>query len=137
MKNPLTLLACMLLSAVVAAVVLSTARAQEKEQSAEPLVRHVVLFQFKEEATPQDVARIEKAFAALPERIDGITEFEWGVNSSPEGLDDGFTHCFVVTFASAADRDAYLPHPAHKDFVKILRPHLEKALVVDYSPKGE
>jgi hypothetical protein len=37
-----------------------------------------------------------------------------------------------VTFKSEADRDAYLPHPAHKRFVDLLKPHLEKATVVDY-----
>ena len=119
----------------IAAVILSSARAQEQEKEPEAPVRHVVIFKFKQEATPADITKIEQEFAALPEKIDGITEFEWGVNSSPEGLSDGFTHCFVVTFASAADRDAYLPHEAHQEFVKLLRPHLEKAFVIDYTPK--
>ena len=51
---------------------------------------------------------------------------------SVENLQQGFTHCFVVTFLSEADRTKYLPHPAHKEFGKILGPHLDKVLVVDY-----
>jgi hypothetical protein len=30
------------------------------------------------------------------------------------------------------DRDAYLPHPAHRAFGAVLRPHLDKVLVLDY-----
>jgi hypothetical protein len=38
----------------------------------------------------------------------------------------------VVTFADEAGRDRYLPHPAHKDFVKLLGGKIEKVLVVDF-----
>ena len=75
---------------------------------------------------------IQDDFRGLKDRIPGILDFEWGTNMSPEKLDQGFTHCFVVTFKDVAARDAYLPHPAHKEFVAILGPHLEKPFVVDY-----
>lgn len=98
----------------------------------EPLLRHVVLFAFKEDATEQDIREIEEAFSALPGKIPEIKDYEWGTNNSPEGINDGLTHCFLVTFASEEDRAIYLPHPEHQAFVKILRPHLEKVVVVDY-----
>ena len=96
------------------------------------LLRHVVLFQFNEETTADQVKTIEDAFRALPGQIDAIHSFEWGTDVSVEGIADGYTHCFFVTFQSAADRDAYLPHPAHKAFGALLRPHLAKVLVFDY-----
>jgi len=96
------------------------------------LLRHVVLFKFKDSATEADVRGIVDAFRALPDQIDGITGFEWGTNVSPEGLADGFTHCFFVTFSDERSRDEYLPHPDHKTFGDILGPHLDKVLVVDY-----
>jgi len=99
------------------------------------VLRHVVLFAFKEDATKEQITEVEKAFAALPEKIETITDFEWGTNNSPEGLNDGLTHCFFVTFADEAGREAYLPHPAHKEFVEILKPILEKVVVVDYWTK--
>ncbi len=117
-------------SAVVSAA--PEATGADLTDKAEPLLRHVVLFSFKEEATPQEIKQVEEAFAALPGQIPEITDFEWGTNVSPEGLADGFTHCFFVTFANEAGRDAYLPHPAHKAFGQVLRPHLDKVLVVDY-----
>ena len=96
------------------------------------LLRHVVLFRWKD-GTPAAASRaIEEGFRALPGKIAEIADFEWGTDVSPEGLSQGFTHCFLVTFRDAKARDAYLPHPAHKEFVALLEPSLEKALVVDY-----
>lgn len=95
-------------------------------------LRHVVLFKFKDTSTEQQVQTVVDAFAALPQQIDVIKEFEYGNNNSPEGLNDGLTHCFLVTFDSEKGRDIYLPHPAHKAFVETLRPHLDRVLVVDY-----
>jgi hypothetical protein len=96
------------------------------------MLRHVVLFKFKESSTPEDVKTIEDAFRALPSKIKEIKGYEWGLNNSPENLNQGFTHCFFLTFNSEEGRAAYLPHPAHKAFGALLGPHLDKVLVVDY-----
>ena len=98
-------------------------------------VRHVVLFSFKDSAKPEDIKKVEDAFRALPGKIPEIRGFEWGTNMSPENLAQGFTHCFLLTFKDAKARDAYLPHPAHKEFGKTLRPFLDKVLVVDFVAK--
>ena len=108
------------------------AGAAEESAAGPRQLRHVVLFKFKEASTPADVARIEAGFRGLPAKIKEIAGFEWGTDVSPEGKAQGFTHCFLVTFATAADRDAYLPHPAHKEFVALIGPHLDKVCVVDY-----
>ena len=98
--------------------------------------RHVVLFKFKDTATPDQVKAVEAAFRALPSKIDTITGFEWGTNVSPEGKDEGFTHCFFVTFKDKAGLEVYLPHPAHKEFGSQLRPILDKVLVIDYTAQN-
>jgi lysophospholipase L1-like esterase len=95
-------------------------------------LRHVVLFKFKKEATPEQVQEIVEAFGQLPKKIDAIESFEWGTDNSPEMLSQGFTHCFLVTFRDEKGRDAYLPHPEHKKFVELALPKIEGALVVDY-----
>ncbi|MFN4145860.1 MAG: Dabb family protein [Runella sp.] len=102
------------------------------QKSSEKVLRHVVLFKFKDSATAADIKKVEDAFRKLPSQIKEIKDFEWGTNNSPEGLAQGFTHCFFLTFASEADRAVYLPHPDHKAFGKVLGPHLDKVLVVDY-----
>lgn len=94
--------------------------------------RHVVFFKFKDSAPPDQVKAIEKAFIELAGKIDTVKGFEWGTNVSPEGLNDGFTHCFFVTFKDKAGLEVYLPHAAHQEFVGTLKPLLDKVCVLDY-----
>ena len=97
--------------------------------------RHVVCFKFKDDATKNQITAIEKAFAALPSKIDSITGYEWGTNVSPENLAQGYTHCFVVSFKDKKGLEAYLPHKDHKAFVEQLLPILDKAFVIDFVAK--
>lgn len=109
----------------------------EKQNTMEndSVLRHVVLFKFKANATEAEIKEVEDAFNALPNKIPQITGYEWGTNNSPEGLDKGFTHCFFLTFDSEEDRAIYLPHPDHKAFGAVLTPHLDDVLVLDYWTK--
>ena len=95
-------------------------------------VRHVVMLKFKPGTPEQTIRRMEREFARLPEQIPQIIGLEWGTNISSEGFDRGYTHCFLLTFADEAGRDAYLPHPAHTAFADVLLPLLEEAHVIDY-----
>lgn len=104
----------------------------EEVKPTEKMLRHVVLFKFKDESSEADIKKVEEAFMGLPSKIDAIKDFEWGTNNSPENLAQGFTHCFFVTFADEAGRAEYLPHPDHKAFGEVLGPHLDKVLVIDY-----
>jgi quinol monooxygenase YgiN len=100
--------------------------------AAESPYRHVVFFKFKDTATAEQVQGLEQAFAELAKKINTVKSFEWGTNVSPEGLNDGFTHCFLVTFADKAGLEVYLPHPEHQAFVSQLKPLLDKVCVLDY-----
>jgi hypothetical protein len=42
------------------------------------MLRHVVLFKFKDSATPVQIQEVENAFKALPSKIKEIKGFEWG-----------------------------------------------------------
>jgi hypothetical protein len=106
--------------------------AMNQNQGSLTVLRHIVLFKFKDAATPAQVKEVQKAFSALPGKIHTIVSYEWGTNISPENLNQGFTHCFLVTFKNTADRDSYLVHPAHKEFGQILKPYLDKVLVIDF-----
>lgn len=96
------------------------------------MLRHVVLFKFKDTSSKEDIAKVVDEFRKLPSKISEVADFEFGTDNSPEKLADGFTHCFFITFKSEKDREAYLPHKAHLAFVDVLKPHLDKVLVVDY-----
>ena len=122
----------------LAAVACSTAPAARPVTAAAPTgaVRHVVVFRYKPDASPEKIAQVTAAFAALKDQIPGILSYEHGVNNSPEKLNQGFTHVYQVTFVNAAARDTYLPHPAHKAFGTLLGSLgvLDAAFVVDYTP---
>lgn len=96
------------------------------------VLRHVVLFKYKPEVTPAQLDEINRAFQDLKHQIPEVRDFERGINNSPEGLDKGFTHGYLITFSSEEDRAAYLPHPAHKKFVELLGGKLEEPFVFDY-----
>lgn len=112
-----------------------TASATAENPGAAPF-RHAVFFQFKETATDNDITRIVDEFMLLKGKIDTIVDIEWGFSESVEGLNDDFTHAFFVTFEDKAGLETYIPHPDHKAFVEILKPHLEKVFVFDYTARN-
>jgi hypothetical protein len=100
-------------------------------------VKHIVIFKYKSSATPDQIKEVNEAFGALKDKIPGIVSFEYGINNSPENLNKGFTHVYLLTFKDAAARDAYLPHPEHKNFGALLGKLniLEEPFVIDFQPQ--
>jgi len=123
--------ASILLAAVVAAFLMMTVMAASPKKGKAKL-RHLVAFKFKESATKQEIQRVEDAFAGLKGKIPQIQAFESGLNNSPEGLNKGFTHGYILTFSSEKDRDAYLVHPDHVEFGKLVKPLLADVFVIDF-----
>lgn len=100
-------------------------------------VKHIVIFKYKSSITPEQISQVTEAFKSLKTKIPGIISFEYGVNNSPENLNKGFTHVYLLTFANAKARDQYLPHPEHKKFGELLSKLgvLEDPFVVDFTPE--
>lgn len=130
MKNLHTAIFILSLIMIVSTAGHAQDRGDQKKQ-----LRHVVMFKFKDTSSKADVKKVEDAFSGLADKINLIKDYEWGTNNSPENLNQGLTHCFLVTFSSEKDRDAYLVHPEHKAFVEVLKPHLDKVTVLDYWAK--
>jgi hypothetical protein len=122
-----------ILLTLTAFLTLTVTMAQKPKKAPEKLLRHVVIFKYKDSSSAADIDKVSAAFAKLKSQISVVKSFEWGVNKSPEHFDQGFTHCYVLTFASEKDRDeVYQVHPAHKAFQEVLKPHMDKVFVVDY-----
>lgn len=124
-------------AALCGTLFMNNSTAQEKSEKAAAAkagaYRHVVMFKFKDDAAADKVAAVVEAFKALPKKLPAVKAFEWGTNVSPEKLDNGFTHIFTLTFDSKeALEKHYLHEQAHKDFVEVLKPVLDKAMVLDY-----
>jgi hypothetical protein len=124
----------------IAAVVLAMAGLAVQAGSGETGVRmakqlrHIVCFKFRDGVAAGDREKVVTEFCALQKKIPGIVELEWGTNSSPEKLNKGLTHCFILTFASDKDRDQYLVDPAHLEFVKLIKQYTNDAMVLDFWP---
>jgi heme-degrading monooxygenase HmoA len=124
---------CAVLATLVIGAHMSQSIAKEtSENKKEKVLRHVVLYKFKAEASPQQIQEVVDAFSALPKKIDSVVGFERGTNVSEENKSEGFTHCFVVTFRNTDGRAAYLKHPAHDEYVKVVKDRREKVIVFDY-----
>jgi hypothetical protein len=122
-----------LAAAMAATVFMSSHHATAASEATAAPYRHVVLFKFKDDAPKEKVDEVLKAFAALKTKLPSVLSFEHGTNVSPEGLDQGFTHVFTATFKDKASlENHYLKEPAHVEFVGLLKPVLDKVLVVDY-----
>ena len=96
------------------------------------VLRHIVMYKFKPETTSAQIQEVIDAFGGLPKKVDTIIGYEAGSNVSKEGKSEGFTHVFVVTFKNEADLAAYLVHPAHEAYVKVVKDKREKVVVFDY-----
>jgi hypothetical protein len=76
-------------------------------------VVHVVLVRWRAGADGDAREAVRAGVRGLASAVPGVLGIEEGPSVSPEGLEQGHGYGFVVTFADAAARDAYLPHPAH------------------------
>ena len=121
-----------LFAVIFAMITMATITQAQGSKEAGKVLRNVVLFKFKDSSPAADVKKVEEAFRSLPGKISEIKSFEWGLNNSPEKLNQGLTHCFFLTFSSEKDRDNYLVHPAHQEFGKLVGDKLDKVTVVDY-----
>ncbi|WP_273791975.1 Dabb family protein [Brucella anthropi] len=101
------------------------------------MIRHIVLIKFRPELAAVEIEEKLQAVVALKDRIGGILSITAGENNSPENLEKGFRHGFVVDFTDEAARDAYLPHPDHvkvgKSLVEAAEGGIEGILVFDYT----
>lgn len=96
------------------------------------MIRHLLLIKFKESAKPLAIEHLKGLFESMPDKIEGVTSVEWGMNDSPEGKNKGYTHSVFMTFSGEDARQRYLPHPEHEALKQVLRPLLEDVLVFDY-----
>lgn len=95
-------------------------------------VQHIGMVKFKDGTSAEQIEKIFADLLDVTEGIPGVENYVSGVNHSPEGLSQGFTHGFVMTFQDAGARDAYLTHPDHERFKTSALPFVENIAVVDF-----
>lgn len=98
-----------------------------------PQVKHYGCFEFHPGTSPAGIDGCFAAMAGMVGQIPGLLDFHHGPYDSAEGLNDGYTHGFIMTFESPEARDAYLPHPVHEEVKAIVIPHLARVVVFDFN----
>ncbi len=97
------------------------------------MIRHILFIKFNNTADAGKINGVQALFESMADKIEGVESVEWGVNDSPEGLNKGFTHSVLMTFADEAARQRYLPHPEHEALKRVFVPLVEDIVVFDYS----
>lgn len=98
-----------------------------------PQVKHYGVFQFKSNVNAQQIQECFACMHSMVGKIPGLLDMIHGPYDSCEGLNDGFTHGFIMTFDSPKSRDEYLPHPVHEQAKEIVVPCLERVIVFDFN----
>jgi len=97
------------------------------------MTRHYGMFQFKEGVSDAEITNCFETMKAMIGKIPGLLEMEYGSYDSTEGLNDGYTHGFIMTFDSPESREAYLPHTVHEKVKDLVIPKLERVVVFDFN----
>jgi hypothetical protein len=92
---------------------------------------HLVLVKFAKPKTHR-MDDLCVALENLRKKVPGFLSCIGGPYTSPEGLNQGFTHGFVMTFADAAARDHYLTDPDHEKLKQAFLPDLEGVIAFDF-----
>jgi hypothetical protein len=96
------------------------------------MVRHFGVFKFKPAVSEEQIAECFHTMKDMVEKIPGLLAMEYGPYNGNEGLNEDFTHGFIMTFDSPESRDAYLPHPLHEKVKELVVPRLERVIVFDF-----
>ncbi|KAI8656422.1 Stress-response A/B barrel domain-containing protein [Fusarium sp. Ph1] len=103
-------------------------------------VTHIVSFQFKQGTKPDSVAELISRMLALKETClhpstgkPYLTTCAGGRDNSVQGLQNGLTHVFVVTFDTVEERDYYaLEDPVHLEFVNWSDTVVQQVQAIDF-----
>jgi hypothetical protein len=97
----------------------------------------MVVVRFKQTTPSKQIDGFMDQLRQYWSRVPGITYHAAGPYSSPEGLNQGYTHGFLVTFSSPTARDKYLVDPEHERLVSLIMPTLDGVLAFDFEvPEG-
>jgi hypothetical protein len=92
------------------------------------MIRHIVLIRFRPEVTEETIATIFAELGRIRQLLPGIRSITAGRSESPEKIERGFMHGFVVDFDDWAALQAYQDHPEHKAVGASLVAHAQGGL---------
>ncbi len=78
------------------------------------MIRHIVLTKFKPETSEEKIAEIYAGLAQLSDKLDGAKGFTGGRSESPEQIERGYKHGFVIDFDDWGALARYAENAEHK-----------------------
>jgi hypothetical protein len=95
------------------------------------VLRHVVVFRWKPEATAQDVSKVEAALRGLPEKIPCIHSYRFGRDLGVQEGNADFG--MVADFTDEQGLKTYANHPDHQAIINnLIRPILAGREAIQY-----
>lgn len=92
------------------------------------MIRHIVLIRFRADVTEAQVAAMFEELESIRSKISGVLSITSGRSESPEKIERGYMHGFVVDFDGWDALEAYQTHPDHKALGAKLVAHAEGGL---------
>ncbi len=95
------------------------------------MITHVVLFKFKQEATADEIQQLAEGLGALPQLIEEIREFRFGVDvlHTERSYDLGL----VSSFDDLEALQRYQVHPEHQKVVAQVKAIASNVVAVDFA----
>ena len=78
------------------------------------MIRHIVLTKFKPDVPEDTIKGIYDGLSALSEKLPGAANFTGGRSESPEQIERGYMHGFVIDFDSWDALQTYADNEDHK-----------------------
>ncbi|MHB8631040.1 MAG: Dabb family protein [Candidatus Limnocylindria bacterium] len=94
------------------------------------MIRHVVLWTFKDAVPQAEREAILAAIRALESTVPSLRSLEVGLNVSPARA-QGYTHLLVETFDDRDGLTAYASHPDHLPVLARLRDAVSQLVAMD------
>jgi hypothetical protein len=95
------------------------------------MIKHVLLFRFREDVPEQTRAGVLAELRTFPDRYPAMRNWASGPNVSTR--DSSMTHGFVVEFDTEQDLLDYLHSGSHEEFVRERwRPVIERQIIASF-----
>jgi len=95
------------------------------------MVKHIVMFDFKNENKQENLEKTKMMLEALVESIPTLKSMEVGINFSQE--ERAMDLSLYSTFEEQAGLEAYATHPAHLEVVAFIKSVATASKVSDYT----
>lgn len=78
------------------------------------MIRHIVLIRFLPSVSEAQIAHLFRELHLIRDKVPGLLDITAGKSESPEEMERGYMHGFVVDFSDWAALQAYQDHPEHQ-----------------------